>query len=90
VNQADGAAYPGWSKTVRHEPSARIPLEQPSHGGRLSFIEASVELAKELEQFGDPLREDTYLFWAQNRARNGFSSGPISSSALRKRIQRRL
>jgi hypothetical protein len=37
VNQQDGAAYPGWSKTVRREPSARIPLEQPTEGGRLSF-----------------------------------------------------
>lgn len=90
VNQEDGAAYPGWSKTVRHEPSARIPLKQPNKGGRLSFLAASVELAKELERFGDPFREDSYLFRAQNRARNGFSSGPISSSALRKRIQKRL
>jgi hypothetical protein len=90
VIQADGAAYPGWSKTVRQEPSARIPSEQATEGGRLSFLEASVELAKELESIGDPLREDSYLFRAQNRERNGFSSGPISSSALRKRIQRRL
>jgi integrase len=90
VNHEDGAAYPGWSKTVRQEPSARIPLKEPSEEGRLSFVEASVELAKELERFGDPLKESSYLIRAQNRSKTGFSDGPISSSALRKRIQRRL
>ncbi|GAQ90235.1 hypothetical protein KFL_006170030 [Klebsormidium nitens] len=35
------AAYPGWSKTVRQEPSARIPLAQAGMGVRLTFIEAA-------------------------------------------------
>jgi hypothetical protein len=61
VNQADGAAYTGCCKIVRQKPSAH-PLEQPSKSGRLLFLEASVELARELKNFGNPLKEDSHLF----------------------------
>lgn len=93
ASQVDGgeapAAYPGWSKTVRQEPSARIPLAQAGSSSRLTFVEAASQLVKALELIGEHT-EDGYLFRAQNRQRTGFAQGPISSAALRKRIQRRL
>jgi integrase len=55
-------AYPGWSKTVRKEPSARIPLAVPEPEGRLTFLEAAVCLVKELDAFGFPIGEDGFLF----------------------------
>jgi integrase len=90
VSYEDGAAYPGWSKTVLQEPSARIPLATVAEGGRLSFLEASVQLIRALEEVGQPVGEKGYLFRALNRSRTGFSNEPISSDALRKRIQKRL
>jgi hypothetical protein len=39
---------------------------------------------------GVDIGENGYLFRAQNRSRNGFDDKPITSSALRKRIQKRL
>ncbi|GAQ82636.1 putative Phage_integrase [Klebsormidium nitens] len=86
---ATPAAYPGWSKTVRQEPSARIRLAQPATTSRLTFVEAAARLVKGLELIGEHAT-DGYLFRAQNRQRTGFSPGPISSACLRKRIQRRL
>ena len=87
---ANPAAYPGWSKTVRQEPSARIPLALAGASDRLTFVQAAAQLVKALEILGDPSPEDGFLFRAQNRQRTGFSPGPISSASLRKRIQRRL
>jgi hypothetical protein len=84
------AAYSGWSKTVRQEPSARIPLADPVGSVRLTFIEAAAALTKGLEEFGDPIGENGYLFRSQNRGRTGFNPGPISVDSLRKRIQKRL
>ncbi|GAQ93281.1 hypothetical protein KFL_014130010, partial [Klebsormidium nitens] len=42
ANQIEGgespAAFPGWSKTVRQEPSARIPLAQAGSSQRLTLL----------------------------------------------------
>jgi integrase len=84
------AAYPGWSKTVHQEPSARIPLANPEASQRLTFVEAAAQLVKGLERIGEAVSEDGCLFLSQNRQRTGFLPGPISSDSLRKRIQKRL
>ncbi|GAQ86251.1 hypothetical protein KFL_002790010 [Klebsormidium nitens] len=83
---AEPAAFPGWSKTVRKELSARIPLAKAGAGSRPTFVEAAAQLVKGLELLGDPTAEEGYLFRAQNRQRTGFLAWPISSASLRKRI----
>jgi integrase len=56
----------------------------------MTFLEAAAELVKVLSENGLDIGETGYLFRAQNRSRSGFEEKPISSSALRKRIQKRL
>jgi integrase len=90
VEMEEQAAYPGWSKTVRKEPSARIPLAAPSEGGRLTFVEAAARLVHAMEEAGFPTGENGFLFRAMNRSRNGFVDQPMSSDTLRKRLQKRL
>jgi integrase len=90
VDVEEGTVYPGWTKTIRHKPSARIELAAPRAAGRLSFLEAASELVKILADHGHDVGESGHLFRAQTRNRNGFSNEPITSSALRKRIQKRL
>ncbi|GAQ85468.1 putative Phage_integrase [Klebsormidium nitens] len=90
VKLGEQAAYPGWSKTVRQEPSARIPLAVPVPEGRLAFVEAAVQLLHGMEEGGFPVGEDGFLFRAMNRSRTGFVNEPMSSDTLRKRIQKRL
>jgi integrase len=83
-------SYPGWSKTVRREPSARIPLAAPKAEGRLTFLEAAVRLVKELDLVGSPVGEDGFLFRSLNRGRSAFVNAPMTSDTLRKRLQKRL
>jgi integrase len=90
IDADEGTVYPGWTKTIRHEPSARIELEVPGEGSRMSFLAAAGDLVRILIDHGHDVGETGYLFRAQTRNRNGFENGPITSSALRKRIQKRL
>jgi integrase len=90
IDAAEGTVYPGWTKTIRHEPSARIELATPGAAERMTFLEAATALVKILADDGHEVGESGYLFRAQNRSQNGFENEPISSSALRKRIQKRL
>jgi hypothetical protein len=53
VEFGEQVSYPGWSKTVRKEPSARIPLAAPAAEGRLTFLEAAVRLVTGLEETGN-------------------------------------
>ena len=90
VELEEQAAYPGWSKTVRQEPSARIPLAAPESQSRLTFVEAAEALLLGMEEAGHPVGEDGFLFRAMNRSRTGFVNEPMSSDTLRKRLQKRL
>jgi integrase len=90
VELQEQVAYPGWSKTVRKEPSARIPLAAPNAEGRLTFLDASVRLLAELEAAGQPIGESGFLFRSLNRGRSAFVDAPITSDTLRKRLQKRL
>lgn len=83
-------AYPGWSKNVRKEPSARIPLAPPEPEGRLTFLEAAARLVKELDETGNGIGEDGFLFRSLNRGRSAFVDTPMTSDTLRKRLQKRL
>jgi hypothetical protein len=38
IDAAEGAVYPGWTKTICHEPSARIELAVPGTGARMTFL----------------------------------------------------
>jgi hypothetical protein len=42
VEFGEQVAYPGWSKTVRRDPSTRIPLAAPEREGRPTFLEAAL------------------------------------------------
>jgi integrase len=90
IDVAEGTVYPGWTKTVRHEPSARIELSGPGERERLTFLESAGELVRILSDNEIEIGETGFSFRAQNRSRNGFDDKPITSSALRERIQKRL
>jgi integrase len=90
IDTEEGTVYPGWMKTVRHEPSARIELSVPGAAERMPFLESASELVKILADHGHEIGETGFLFRAQTRNRAGFLNKPITSSALRKRIQKRL
>jgi integrase len=90
VEFGEQVAYPGWSKTVRKEPSARIPLAAPEPEGRLTFLEVAVWLVKALEETGNGIEENGYLFRSLNRGRTAFVDAPMTSNTLRKRLQKRL
>jgi hypothetical protein len=90
IDATEGTVYPGWTKTVRQEPSARIELATPGERGRSTFLESASELVKVLADNGIDIGETGFLFRAQNRSRTGFNDKPITSSALQKRIQKRL
>lgn len=90
IDAQEGTVYPGWTKTIRHEPSARIELAVPGEQDRLTFLESAGELVRIFTDNGVEVGETGYLFRALNRSRNGFDDKPISSSALRKRVQKRL
>jgi hypothetical protein len=56
----------------------------------MSFLASAGELVRILTDHGHDVGKTGYLFWAQTRNRNAFENGPITSSRLRKRIQKRL
>lgn len=56
----------------------------------MTFLEAASELVKVLADQGLDIGVSGFLFRAQTRSRTGFEDKPITSSALRKRIQKRL
>jgi integrase len=90
VEFGEQVAYPGWSKTVQKEPSARILLAAPEPEGRLTFLEAAVRLLKELDATRHPLGESGFLFRSLNRSRSAFVDAPMTSDTLRKRLQKTL
>jgi hypothetical protein len=59
--------YPGWTKTIRHEPSARMELAANGDAGRVTFLEAASELVKILADEGHDVGEAGFLFRAQTR-----------------------
>lgn len=81
-----GVAEPGWSKTVRSEPSSRIELSG-EHRGR--FLRSACALVGEMEKEGYASSRG-FLFRPLNRKRSGFEETPLSAGALRKRIQQHM
>jgi integrase len=90
IDTSEGTVYPMWTKTVWQEPSARIELAVPGEKERMTFLEAASELFRIMSDNGMDIGKSGHLFRAQNRSRNGFEDKPITSSALRKRVQKRL
>jgi integrase len=89
ANQVDfenGVAEPGWSKTVRTEPSARIDL---TDGQRGRFLQSAAALIGEMEREGHKSKGG-FLFRPMNRKRSGFEDSALSANALRKRIQQHM
>jgi integrase len=86
VDFEEGLAEPGWSKTVRKEPSASINLSGP---GRGRFLMSAAKLIGVMEETDQPVGMGS-LFRPLNKRRDGFEEEALSSSALRKRIQQHL
>jgi integrase len=86
VNFETREVMPGWSKTVRQEPSACIELQKE---GRGRFMESAARLVKEMEVQGHSIGRG-YLFRPVNRSRTRFEDAPLSAAALRKRVQHHL
>lgn len=70
---------PGWSKTVRMEPSAEIPVGS-------GFLEAATRLISSCEVIGQPIGNG-FLFRPFNEQRTGFKNESMSSGTM---IQQRL
>jgi hypothetical protein len=83
VDFATKEVSPGWSKTIRQEPSACIGLRGE---GRGRFMESAARMMKEMERQGHEPGHG-YLFRLVNKARAGFMDAPLSDAALRKRVQ---
>jgi hypothetical protein len=58
VNFKDGVSEPGWSKTVRKEPSAIIDM---ANGGRGRFLRSAALFSRDMEEAGHPIGTG-YLF----------------------------
>jgi integrase len=86
IDFEERVAEPGWSKTVRAEPSARIDL---IGSGRGRFLESARKLIQEMEEAGHPVGMGN-LFRPVNKRRDGFEETALTASALRKRIQSHL
>jgi integrase len=84
VHENEGITLPGWSKTVRAEPSNRI--EEEREKDTITFLEATAMLIKEAEAIGQPVKEG-FLFRPLTRDRKGFRQEAIAAGALRLRIQ---
>jgi integrase len=87
VHEAEGVVLPGWSKTIQQEPSSRIVVETSEE--RLTFLEATAWLLKEMEIIGQPVGSG-FLFRPLARDRKTFRSEAITSAALRGQIQNAL
>lgn len=87
IDMQEGIVRPGWSKTVREEPSAEIAVSAGGAAG--SFIWAASLLIDEMEKIGSPVG-DGLLFRPLNRSRSGFENGALSSGAMNRRVQRHM
>lgn len=87
VDSEAGIVRPGWSKTVREEPSAEIHVESGTDSE--TFIWAAGLLVHEMEAYGVDVG-DGFLFRPANRQRNGFENVALSSGAMNRRIQRHM
>jgi integrase len=84
IDSEHGIVKPGWTKTQRIEPSAKIAVKKG-----IGFIQASNRLIISMEHMGYPIGNG-FLFRPLNRGRNGFEETPLMSVAMRRRIQKHL
>jgi hypothetical protein len=87
IDREDGITLPGWSKTVRSEPSGRVELAKS--GQELTFLEGSAELLAEMKSQRIELGRG-FLFRPLTTNRRGFRDEPLKSGALKKRVQQHL
>jgi integrase len=87
VDRNDEIALPGWSKTIRSEPSGRVELAKGGH--EMTFLEGSAELLAEMElqRIGSGRG---FLFRPMNKSRTGLLDEPLKSPALKKRVQQHM
>lgn len=88
IDGAKGEVRPGWSKTVREEPSAVIALRRSEEQN--SFLRATGLLMNECEKNGVEPGDQGFLFRPLNRQKNAFEDGPLSAGAMNRRIQKHM
>jgi integrase len=84
INREDGVVFPGWSKTVREEPSGQVELTRSQKN--VTFLAGSAELLAEMARQGISTGRG-FLFRALNTSKTGFKDEPLKSGTLKKRIQ---
>jgi integrase len=84
VNMESGNVTPGWTKTCRSEASGTIMIGKGS-----CFMEAAGRLIAQMDRQGHPIGIG-FLFKPTNRRRDGFVNEPLSSDAMRRRVQKHL
>lgn len=62
IDNAEGTVYPGWTKIVCQEPSARIELAVPEERDRMTFLESASEQVKILAENGIDIGKTDYMF----------------------------
>lgn len=82
VDFRSGVVEAGWTKTVRVEPSAEIPVSG-------NFLETAALLIAACEAEGQAVGNG-FLFRPLNAQKNGFKNEPMKSGTMRRRVQQRL
>ncbi|GAQ88041.1 putative Phage_integrase [Klebsormidium nitens] len=87
VDVADSIVRPGWSKTIREEPSAEIRVRSGAEPN--TFIWAAGLLTHEMSECSvAPGRG--YLFRPLTRRKDGFLDESLSAGAMNRRVQRHM
>jgi hypothetical protein len=84
IDREDAVALPGWSKTVRAEPSGRIDLTSSETG--MTFLRGSAEMLAEMGRQNIPMGSG-FLFRPLDKSRKGLRDEPLKFSALRQRVE---
>lgn len=87
IDWEDAVALPGWSKTVRAEPSGRIDLTSSAAG--MTNLRGSAEMLAEMGRQNISMGSG-FFFRPLDKSRKGLRDEPLKSSALRQRVQKHL
>lgn len=87
VNREAGLIRPGWSKTVKENPSCEIKVSEEGKPG--SFLWAAAILVNVMEKSGNSVGEG-FLFRPLNKKKDGFVDQALSAGAMNRRIQKQM
>lgn len=87
IDFAGRVVRPGWSKTVREEPSAEISMKDARTEN--TFLWAAGLLMHEMDACGEG-KNSEFLFRPLNKRRNGFEDTGLTAEAMSRRVQKHL